>query len=45
MPFSTMPDPIGDRERERARWHPERETLELASVGAPSQGRHVEAYC
>ena len=22
MPFPTMPDPAGDREREQARWHP-----------------------
>ncbi len=29
MAFPFMPDPIGDRERERARWHPERKTLEL----------------
>ncbi len=31
-----LPDPAADREREReqARWHPERETLELATAGA-----------
>ncbi len=34
MPFPTMPDPAGDREREAARRHPERETLELAAAGA-----------
>ncbi len=34
MAFPTMPDPIGDRERERARWHPDLETLELAAAGA-----------
>ncbi len=34
MPFPTMPDPIADREREEARRHPERETLELATAGA-----------
>ncbi len=34
MPFPTMPDPAGDREREEARRHPERETLELAAAGA-----------
>ncbi len=34
MPFPTMPDPAGDREREEARRHPERETLELATAGA-----------
>ena len=34
MPFPTMPDPIGDREREAARWSPDRETLELAAAGA-----------
>ncbi len=34
MPFPTMPDPAADRESEEARWHPERETLELAAAGA-----------
>ena len=34
MPFPTMPDPAGDRAHEQARWHPERETLELAAAGA-----------
>ena len=34
MPFPTMPDPDGDRERVQARWHPERETLELTTAGA-----------
>ena len=28
------PDALSDREREAARWHPERETLELAAAGA-----------
>ncbi len=34
MPFPTMPDPASDREREQARRHPERETLEMAAAGA-----------
>ncbi len=36
MPFAFTPDPgaLSDRERESARWHPERETLELAAAGA-----------
>ena len=34
MPFPIMPDPSSDRERERARWNPDRETLELAAAGA-----------
>ena len=34
MTFPTMPDAAGDREREHARRHPERETLELATDGA-----------
>ncbi len=34
MPFPTMPDPAGDRERDDARRHPERETLLLAAAGA-----------
>ena len=29
-----MPDPIGEREFEAARWHPDQETLELAAAGA-----------
>ncbi len=32
MPFPTMPDPAGDRDD--ARRHPERDTLELAAAGA-----------
>ncbi len=32
MSFPTMPDPIADREREHARRHPQRETLELAAA-------------
>ncbi len=34
MPFPTMPDPAADRDRDHARRHPERETLELAAAGA-----------
>ena len=34
MPFPSMPDPAADRERDHARRHPERETLELAAAGA-----------
>ncbi len=34
MPFPTMPDPAGDRERDEARRHPERDTLLLAAAGA-----------
>jgi hypothetical protein len=34
MAFPTKPDLIGDRESEQDRWHPERETLELAAAGA-----------
>ncbi len=34
MPFPSMPDSAADRERHEARWHPERETLELAVAGA-----------
>ena len=34
MTFPSLPDPIGEREREQARWNPERETLELATAGA-----------
>ncbi len=29
-----LPDPIASPERAQARWHPERETLELATAGA-----------
>ena len=34
MPFPAMPDAAAERENEHARWHPERETLELATAGA-----------
>ncbi len=34
MPFPTMPSAAADREHEEARWHPDRETLELAAAGA-----------
>ncbi len=34
MPILPMPSAAADREREQARWHPERETLELAAAGA-----------
>ena len=34
MPFLPMPDALTDYEHEAARWHPERETLELAAAGA-----------
>ncbi len=34
MAFPTMPDPAADHEREEARRHPERETLELTTAGA-----------
>ncbi len=36
MSFAFAPDPdaLSDREREQARWHPERETLLLAAAGA-----------
>jgi len=36
MPFAFAPDPdaLTDRELEAARWHPERDTLELAAAGA-----------
>ncbi len=33
-PFAPDPDALTDREREQARWHPERETLVLATAGA-----------
>ncbi len=32
--FAPDPDALSDREHEHARWHPERETLELATAGA-----------
>ena len=34
MPILPVPDPAADRANEHARWHPERETLELAAAGA-----------
>ncbi len=34
MPMLPMPSAAADREHEAARWHPERETLELATAGA-----------
>ena len=33
-PFAPDPDALTDRELEAARWHPEREVLELATAGA-----------
>ncbi len=33
-PLAPDPDALTDRELEAARWHPERETLELAAAGA-----------
>ena len=33
-PFAPDPDSLTDREREQARWIPERETLVLAATGA-----------
>ncbi len=33
--FPPDPDHLTDREREEARWHPERDTLLLAAAGAP----------
>ena len=33
-PFAPDPDALTDYELEAARWHPERETLELAAAGA-----------
>ena len=38
MLFPTLPNPAADRELEAARWHPERETLELAAAGAAPAG-------
>ena len=32
--YTPDPDALTDREREQARWHPEREVLELAAAGA-----------
>ena len=32
--FTPDPDRLTDREREQARWHPEKETLALAAAGA-----------
>ncbi len=34
MTVPTMRDPVGDRDRDDARRHPERETLLLAAAGA-----------
>ncbi len=34
MTFPAMPDPAVERQRDRDRRHPERETLELATAGA-----------
>ncbi len=34
MTFPAMPNPAAERERDEARRHPERETLELAAAGA-----------
>ena len=34
LPFAPDPDALSDREREAARWHPDRETLEMAADGA-----------
>ena len=34
FPLPLSHDDLSDREREAARWHPERETLELATAGA-----------
>ena len=33
-PFAPDPDHLTDSELEAARWHPERDTLELAAAGA-----------
>ncbi len=33
MPFPTIPDRIGDRGREQARWNADRQFLELATAG------------
>ena len=34
IPLPLSPDALSDHEHERARWHPERDTLELAAAGA-----------
>ena len=34
LPLLLDPDALTDSELERARWHPERDTLELAAAGA-----------
>ncbi len=34
MQIPALPDPAADRERDQARRHPERDTLELAAAGA-----------
>ena len=34
MLIPPLPDPAAERKRDRALWHPERETLELATAGA-----------
>ncbi len=34
IPLPLSPDALSDREREAARWHPEREVLLLAAAGA-----------
>ncbi len=44
-PLLPDPDALTDRKREAARWHPERETLELAAAGpAPLHRRAVRRY-
>ena len=34
LPFAPLPSPAAERQRDHDRWHPERETLELAAAGA-----------
>ena len=34
IPLPLSPDALSDHEHERARWRPERDTLELAAAGA-----------
>ncbi len=34
LPFAPLPDPAAERRQAHERWHPERETLELAAAGA-----------
>ena len=34
MPILPVPSPAADLAHEEARWHPDRETLELATAGA-----------